>query len=60
MTLGWKTITGAFLIGLGYACKAVSSINPILDTAGDALIAIGFPLMGVGGRVAIAKIGNGK
>jgi len=54
--MGWKTITGSIIIGLGYACKAfASSVNPILDQIGDALIAIGVALGGIGLRAAIAK-----
>ena len=53
--LGWKTITGALLIGLGYAAKALVGIEPALDQVGDALIALGAVLGGIGLRSAIAK-----
>lgn len=53
--VGWKSITGALLIGLGYAAKALSSIEPTLDQIGDGLIAIGAGLAGIGFRSAINK-----
>jgi len=53
--MGWKTITGAVIMGLGYACKALATVNPIFDTIGDALIAVGITLSGVGIRSAIAN-----
>lgn len=55
MDLGWKTITGAVMMGLGYACKAMASAVPALDVVGDALVAIGVALGGIGIRSAIAK-----
>jgi hypothetical protein len=54
-SMGWKTITGAVLMGLGYAAKALASTVPALDVVGDALIAIGVALGGIGVRAAIAK-----
>ena len=53
--LGWKTISGAVLIGLGYACKSLVGLEASLDQVGDALIALGAVLGGVGIRSAIAK-----
>jgi hypothetical protein len=53
--MGWKTITGAIIMGLGYAAKALSSLVPALDIVGDALIAIGVALGGIGVRAAISK-----
>jgi len=58
MGLGWKTITGAVVMGLGFACKALSTVIPALDAIGDALIAIGVALGGIGVRAAIGKIPN--
>jgi len=58
MKFGWKTITGVVVMGLGYACKAAAAINPVLDTVGDALIAIGVALAGIGARMAIANVGK--
>lgn len=56
--MGWKTITGAVIMGLGYACKAMVAVNPIFDTIGDAMIAVGVALAGIGARMAIAKGGK--
>jgi orotate phosphoribosyltransferase-like protein len=53
--MGWKTITGAVIMGLGYAAKALASVYPPLDVVGDALIAVGVALGGIGVRAAIAK-----
>ncbi|MDD4986498.1 MAG: hypothetical protein PHQ43_12110 [Dehalococcoidales bacterium] len=55
MRMGWKTITGAILVGLGYAAKALAAMEPTLDPIGDGLIAVGAMLGGVGLRAAIAK-----
>jgi hypothetical protein len=59
-TMGWKTITGAVLVGLGYAAKSLMSFEPALDQVGDAFIALGAVLGGVGIRAAIAKTGEKK
>ena len=56
--MGWKTITGAVIMGLGYALKAFATVNPICDQIGDALIAIGVALAGIGARLAIKKTGE--
>lgn len=56
--MGWKTITGAILMGVGYACKALMGVVPALAEIGDALIAIGVALGGIGARAAIAKVGK--
>ncbi len=53
--MGWKTITGALLVGLGYAAKALVSFEASFDQIGDGLIAAGAVLGGVGLRAAIAK-----
>jgi orotate phosphoribosyltransferase-like protein len=58
--MGWKTITGAIVMGLGYAAKALASVYPPLDIVGDALIAIGVALGGIGIRSAIAKSSSEK
>lgn len=55
MKLGWKTITGSILVGLGFAAKALSFIEPSLDGVGDGLIALGAIVGGVGVRAAIDK-----
>jgi len=58
--MGWKTIAGAVLMGLGYAAKALAStITPELDSVGDALIAVGIALGGIGVRMAISNNGKG-
>lgn len=58
--MGWKTITGAILMGLGYAAKALAStVNPAFEPIGDALIAIGIALGGIGVRLAISNNGKG-
>ena len=56
--MGWKTIAGALIMGVGYACKALTAVDPIFDTIGDALIAVGVALAGIGARLAIAKGGK--
>ena len=53
--MGYKTIVGSILIGLGYAAKALVSIEATMDQIGDGLIAVGAVLGGVGLRSAIAK-----
>jgi len=53
--MGWKTICGAILVGLGYAAKALIAVDPAMDQIGDGLIAVGAVLGGVGLRSAIAK-----
>ena len=53
--MGYKTIVGSILIGLGYAAKALVSFDPAMDQIGDGLIAVGAVLGGVGLRSAIAK-----
>ena len=53
--MGWKTITGTILAALGMAGKALSGVDPIFDTIGDILIAIGVALGGIGIRAAISK-----
>ena len=53
--MGWKTVTGSILVGLGFACKALSTLAPFLDELGDAVIAIGSALGGIGLRAAIKK-----
>ena len=53
--MGWKTITGAIVMGVGYACKALAGVVPALGEIGDALVAIGIALGGIGVRAAIAK-----
>lgn len=58
--MGWKTITGAVIMGLGYACKALAGTVPALDAVGDALIAVGVALAGIGARAAIKKAGEKK
>ena len=55
MNMGWKTVTGAILVGLGYAAKMLSSVIPELDQVGDGLIALGAIIGGIGVRAAIAK-----
>jgi hypothetical protein len=55
LNMGWKTITGAIIMGLGYASKALAGIDPMFEIIGDALIAIGIALGGIGVRAAIAK-----
>ena len=54
--MGWKAVSGAILIGLGYAAKSLIGIEPALDQVGDALIALGAVLGGIGLRAAIAKV----
>jgi len=53
--MGWKTITGSIIFGIGYTLKALSGIfgSPELDQLGDLLIGIGGILGGVGVRAAI-------
>jgi hypothetical protein len=58
MKFGWKTISGAVIMGLGYACKALIVVDPIFAVIGDAMIAIGIALAGIGARMAIAKSGK--
>jgi len=58
MKFGWKTISGAVIMGLGYACKAMIVVNPVFDVIGDAMIAVGVALAGIGARMAIAKGGK--
>ena len=58
MKFGWKTISGAVVMGLGYACKAMVAVNPVFDIIGDAMIAVGVALAGIGVRMAIAKGGE--
>jgi hypothetical protein len=57
MDLGWKTITGAILVGLGYAAKTLVGVLPELEQVGDGLIALGAVIGGIGVRVAIKKSG---
>jgi hypothetical protein len=52
--LGWRSITGSVIVGIGYALKALSSFYPDLDKFGDALISIGVMLGGYGFRKAIS------
>ena len=59
--LGWRTICGAVVAGLGFLVKGVAGAVPELaDLAplGDALIGVGLPLAGIGVRAAIAKAGS--
>lgn len=54
--MGWKSITGAVLVGLGYACKAFTGFLPELEKVGDGLVALGVLIGGYGFRSAISKI----
>lgn len=56
MNMGWKTITGAILVGLGYASKMLISVVPELDQVGDGLIALGAIIGGVGVAHKIEKV----
>ena len=58
--MGWKTITGSVLIGLGFACKALAGLLPTLDAIGDGFIALGSALGGIGLRAAVKKAADGK
>jgi len=57
MSLGWKSITGSVIFGLGFLCKGAAFFFPAyavgLNSAGDALIALGGALGGIGLRLAI-------
>ena len=55
MEMGWKTIAGSILIGLGYAAKSLASFEQSFDAIGDGIIALGAMLGGIGLRAAIAK-----
>ena len=56
--LGWKTITGSILAGLGFAAKALSAISGelTLSPVGDCLLGLGVMFGGIGVRDAIRKI----
>jgi len=58
MGMGWKTIAGAIIVGLGYAAKTLSYLDPMWDQIGDGLIGLGAVLGGIGIRAAVAKQGR--
>jgi hypothetical protein len=58
MKLGWKTITGAILVGLGYAAKALVNLEPALDQIGDGLVALGAMIGGIGVAHKFKKMGQ--
>ena len=55
--MGWKSVTGSVIFGIGFILKALSGVlgNPDLDKLGDFLIGIGGTLGGIGFRAAIKK-----
>jgi len=57
-TMGWRSVTGSAIFGLGWILKSLSSVWPELDNIGDILIGIGSALGGYGFRKAISKTGE--
>lgn len=53
--MGWMSVVGSIIFGLGFLCKAASGyfVFPELDQLGDLLISIGGSLGGIGIRRAI-------
>jgi uncharacterized membrane protein YedE/YeeE len=56
--MGWRSVTGSAIFGLGWVLKSLSSIWPELNAIGDILIGIGAALGGYGFRKAIKKTGE--
>lgn len=57
--IGWKTISGALLVGLGYAVQgfaASDSEYAPLQSLADALFAVGYPLAGFGVAHKLARV----
>jgi len=53
--MGWMSITGAVISGLGFASKALSSFDPSFDVIGDGIVGIGAFISVTGLRRATKK-----
>lgn len=53
--MGWMSITGAIISGLGFAAKALSSFDPSFDVIGDGIVGIGAFISVTGLRRATKK-----
>ena len=58
--MGWKTLAGTVLVGIGYGLKSMFAADSVLVGIGEALVTVGVLLGGYGVRSAIQKNGLGK